>query len=82
MKNELVAKYNGFGNIYKYFKKTTQYKGQRYQLLNTELVTYDLTKLGSIQSLFYSIIEFYQMLANSDNSISTILNKEIYKDFN
>ncbi|OCL85532.1 ATP-dependent DNA helicase PcrA [Aliarcobacter thereius] len=82
LKNELVAKYNGFGNIYKYFKKTTQYKGQRYQLLNTELVTYDLTKLGSIQSLFYSIIEFYQMLANSDNSISTILNKEIYKDFN
>lgn len=82
LKNELVAKYNGFGNIYKYFKETTQYKGQRYQLLNTELVTYDLTKLGSIQSLFYSIIEFYQMLSNPDVSISSILSKEIYKDFN
>ena len=82
LKNELVAKYNGFENIYNLFKNTILYSGLNYQNLNTELVTYDKTKLGNVQNLIYKIIELHQSLVNLTTSISEILNEKIYEGFN
>ena len=82
LKNELVAKYNGFENIYNSFKNTILYSGLNYQNLNTELVTYDKTKLGNVQNLIYKIIELHQSLVNLTTSISEILNEKIYEGFN
>lgn len=82
LKNELVAKYNGFENIYNSFKNTILYSGLNYQNLNTELVTYDKTKLGNVQNLIYKIIELHQSLVNLKTPISEILNEKIYEGFN
>ena len=82
LKNELVAKYNGFENIYNSFKDTSLYSGVNYQALNTELVTYDKTKLGVIQNIFYKIIELQQLLVNPKTPISDMLNEKIYEGFN
>jgi DNA helicase-2/ATP-dependent DNA helicase PcrA len=82
LKNELVAKYNGFENIYNSFKDTILYSGQNYQALNTELVTYDITKLGVVQNLLYKIIELQQFLINPKTPISDMLNEKIYEGFN
>ena len=82
LKNELVAKYNGFENIYNSFKNTILYSGLNYQNLNTELVTYDKTKLGEVQNLIYKIIELQQSLVNPKTPISDILNEKIYEGFN
>lgn len=82
LKNELVAKYNGFENIYNSFQDTILYSGLNYQALNTELVTYDKTKLGDVQNLIYKIIELYQSLVNPKTPISEILNEKIYEGFN
>ena len=82
LKNELVAKYNGFENIYNSFKDTALYSGQNYQALNSELVTYDKTKLGDVQNLIFKIIELQQSLVNPKTPISEILNEKIYEGFN
>lgn len=82
LKNELVAKYNGFENIYGSFKDTSLYSGLNYSALNTELVTYDVTKLGDVQNLLYKIIELQQSLVNPKMPISDILNEKIYAGFN
>jgi DNA helicase-2/ATP-dependent DNA helicase PcrA len=82
LKNELVAKYNGFEKIYNSFKDTILYSGLNYQALNTELVTYDKTKLGDVQNLIYKIIELQQSLVNPKTPISDILNEKIYEGFN
>ena len=82
LKNELVAKYNGFENIYNSFKRTTLYSGLNYSTLNTELVTYDVTKLGDVQNLIYKIIELQQSLVNPKKPLSDIVNEKIYEGFN
>ncbi len=82
LKNELVAQYNGFENIYSIFKKTNKYKGLNYQSINTELVTNDTEKLGVVQNLFYRIIEFRQILKDKSTSVSGILDKKIYSNLN
>lgn len=81
LKNELVAKYNGFSNIYNCFKKTKYYSGVNYQALNTELVTNDIRKLGDVPNILYKIIELKQNLENLNTPITDILKEEIYKDF-
>ena len=82
LKNELVAKYNGFENIYNSFKDTILYSGQNYQVLNAELITYDITKLGDVQNLIYKIIVLQQSLINPKTPIPDILNEKIYEGFN
>jgi DNA helicase-2/ATP-dependent DNA helicase PcrA len=82
LKNELVAKYNGFENIYNSFKDTILYSGLNYSALNTELVTYDITKFGDVQNLIYKIIELQQSLVNPKTPMSNIVNEKIYDGLN
>ncbi len=80
--NKLVAKYNGFSNIYNHFSSSKQYSGKNYDRLNTELLSNDLLKLGIVQNLFYRIIEFKLHLENPKTSLASIFKYDIYKDFN
>ncbi|WP_424686077.1 MAG: UvrD-helicase domain-containing protein [Halarcobacter ebronensis] len=78
LKNELVAKYNGFPNIYDTFKDTKYYK-QNWDNINSELLGNDLSKLGNIQVLFYNILRFKHDLENPKTSILSIIKEDIYK---
>lgn len=49
--NELVAKYNKFENIYQKLKVTPYFK-TNWKNINTEILSQDLSKLGSIPNLF------------------------------
>jgi len=82
LKNELVAGYNGFENIYNKLKKSKRYSGLNYQDLNMELVTYDTTKFGVVQNLFYSIIELKQLLEDEKTVVANLLNKNLYNGLN
>lgn len=81
LKNELVAKYNGFENIYNCLKKVKQYSGANYNALNGELVVNDVKKLGDVQVLIYHILDFKHALSNPDTSINDFLKEEVYKNF-
>lgn len=77
--NELVAKYNGFENIYQKLKATPYFK-TNWKNINTEILSQDLSKLGSIPNLFYRIIDFKVKIENPKTSIVDLINEQIYKE--
>jgi len=76
--NELVAKYNGFENIYTKLKSTPYYK-TNWESINTEVLSNDLSKLGNIPILLYRIVEFKSQIDNPKTPIVDILNEKIYR---
>lgn len=78
LKNELVAKYNGFQDIYDKFRVTNYYK-KNWESINSELLSNDLSKLGNVQILIYKILDLKFNLENSKTSIPTIIKEDIYK---
>ncbi|APQ61938.1 ATP-dependent DNA helicase PcrA [Paenibacillus polymyxa] len=80
--NETVAKYSGFENIYNTFKQTNKYSGKNYDLLNTELLSNDLIKLGEIPRLLFKIIQLKSNLNNPSTPLIDILQNNIYEDMN
>jgi len=77
--NELVAKYNGFENIYQNLRNTNYYRNN-WQNINTQILSQDLSKLGVIPSLLYRIIDFQNKISNHKTLLIELLDKEIYKD--
>jgi len=77
--NELVAKYNKFGNMYQKLKKTPYFK-INWKNINTEILSQDLSKLGSVPSLMYRIIDFKEKVKNPKTSIIDLINEKIYQD--
>ncbi|MBW8015116.1 MAG: ATP-dependent helicase [Planctomycetes bacterium] len=75
--NKFVAEFNEFPAIYKHFSDTAFYK-KNYDRLNTELLSNDPSKLGSIPSLFYRISQFIFNIGNSETSLSSLIDKKIY----
>lgn len=76
LKNEIVAKNNGFSNVYSAFKESSKYKGSNWEQLNTELLSNDLTKLGDVQIFFYNLLEFKEKISNKSTLINRIITKE------
>ena len=76
--NELVAKYNGFENIYQKLKDTKYYKSN-WQNINTEILSQDLSKLGNIPNFLYRLIEFKHKIENPQTPITSLINEKIYK---
>ncbi|MFF2755591.1 UvrD-helicase domain-containing protein [Psychrobacillus sp. NPDC058041] len=70
--NKIVAEYSGFKNIYEVFKETDKYKGINYNLLNTELLSNDFSKLGEIPKLLFNIVRLYNNLANKMTPVINI----------
>lgn len=77
--NELVAKYNKFENIYQKLKSTKYYK-INWESINTEILSQDLLKLGSIPNLFYKLIDLKIKIENPKTPIIEILNEKTYKN--
>ncbi len=77
--NELVAKYNGFENIYQKLKDTKYYKSN-WQSINTEVLSNDLSKLGNIPILLYRVVELKRKIDNPKTPITDILNEKIYRN--
>ncbi len=75
--NRFVAEFNGFPDIYYHFSDTAFYK-KNYNRLNTELLSNDLSKLGSIPSLFYVILQFIVGLSNPETSLTSLIDKKNY----
>lgn len=74
--NKMVAKYSGFENIYSAFSETQKYSGLNYNLLNTELLSNDLSKLGEIQRLLYNVVGLKEYLSNPQVPVIKILLKD------
>jgi DNA helicase-2/ATP-dependent DNA helicase PcrA len=79
--NKLVAKYNGFENIYEKFSSTDYYK-KNWENINTELLSNDITKLGNVANLFYRVLKFKYNLENSKTPLTSIIKYEMYNNFN
>jgi len=75
--NKHVAEFNGFLDIYNCFSGTAYYK-KNYDRLNTELLSNDLLKLGSIPSLCYAVLNFMVGLNDSERSLGSLLDKKNY----
>lgn len=79
--NKLVAKYNGFENIYDRFASTAYYK-KNWKSITTELLNNDVKKLGDVTNLFYRVLKFKSDLENSKTPLASIIKYEIYKSLN
>lgn len=76
--NELVAKYNGFENIYQKLKATPYFK-INWKDINTEIFSQDLSKLGNIPNLFYRILDFKLKLKKPTTSLLDLAHEKVYK---
>ncbi len=80
--NQLVAKYAGFEEIYEKFKDTDKYKKNNFSLLNSELMSQDLTKLGDIPLLLFNIINFIYNSTKKSIFIKDIVKIENFDNIN
>lgn len=80
--NSTVAEYSGFGELYGAFKEADIYKGGNYDALNTELLSYDIKKLGNAQLIYYKIMDIYSMLRDPQTQIANLLPGELKQKMN
>lgn len=78
--NQDVAKYSGFLNMYETFKNTDQYKGFKYEQLNTELLSPDTAKLGRVQAMFDRLMRLYRDVRNEREPLRNILPTDDYRN--
>ena len=72
--NKLVSEFSGFMGIYNCFAKTDYYK-VNYDQLNTELLSSDLTKLGTIPKLLYNLIKLKNDIEMPQTPLSALFDK-------
>ena len=77
---KLIAEYSGFQDIYDFFYKSEYYK-KNHKQLTSELLSNDMTKLGSIPSFFFRIIKFLNDLQNEKTFVTDIFSK-VYRGKN
>lgn len=66
--NSYIAQVLGIQNIYDFFKKAPFYTGDKYNLLNQELLSTDISKLGRVQLCLFRMIEFCYRIKNADGN--------------
>ncbi|HCY44201.1 MAG TPA: hypothetical protein DHU33_02105 [Firmicutes bacterium] len=72
LKNDLVAKYNGFYSLYEYFKN-----GLNYNELNNYFFSTNINMLGKLTRLIYSIMMLISYFENNKTRISTLLSSKL-----
>lgn len=80
--NKTVAEYSGFRNIYDLFSHTSAYSGARYNQLNTELLSKDLSKLGDVPRYLFNILQFLVNIEDEKSLLKEILPISVCKDMN
>lgn len=69
--NQLVAKYNGFEQLYNSFYKSEYYQ-KNYNQLNDELMSHDLTKLGEVQKILFNFLELMTSVTDNKTPVSEV----------
>lgn len=72
LKNDLIAKYNGFYSLYEYFKN-----GLNYNELNNYFFSTNINMLGKLTRLIYSIMMLISYFENNKTRISTLLSSKL-----
>lgn len=67
--NKTVAEFSGFNNVYLAFKDTDKYKKYDFDLLNTEFLSKDTTKLGEIPKFIFNFIKLRNDLKSQDTPL-------------
>ena len=80
--NKTVAEHSGFGNIYNWFSRTSAYSGARYNQLNTELLSKDLSKLGDVPRYLFNILQFLVNIEDEKSLLKDILPVSVRKEMN
>lgn len=80
--NSSVAEYSGFGVLYNAFKEADIYKGGNYDVLNTELLSDDIKKLGNAQLIYYKIMDIHSKLRDPQTQIAEFLPIELKQKMN
>lgn len=75
--NKLVAELCGFSALYGCLSESKYYK-KNYDYLNTEFLSHDLSKLGSVPSYLYKIVHLKSLLENPQTPITDLLSKDVY----
>lgn len=77
--NKLVARLSGFENLYRGLIETKHYK-RYWDQANTEILSTDLTKLGSIPNMFFGLVHFHQRTSNPNTTIAELLDRKIIQE--
>ena len=77
--NAYIAEAIGIKEIYDFFKFAPHYKGANFSLLNQELLSTDISKLGRVQLCLYKTIQFFYRLERTaeDTMASEIIPVEL-----
>jgi len=79
--NKLVATLSNFENVHSIFTESKYYK-RYWDRTNTEILSTDLTKLGTIPRLFFEIMDFHKKVSNPRTPLESVLNQSILRKAN
>ncbi|GAA5139340.1 UvrD-helicase domain-containing protein [Alloalcanivorax gelatiniphagus] len=77
--NKLVATLSKFENVHSGFTGTKYYK-RFWDRTNTEVLSTDLTKLGTIPRLFFEIMNFQSKISNPRTPLESIIDRTILEN--
>jgi DNA helicase-2/ATP-dependent DNA helicase PcrA len=81
--NEKVAEQSGFFEIYNFFKNTNWYKrGRNFELLRDHLLSTDVSKLGVVQRVLFSILNFRYKITRNETMLINVVKEEIICEAN
>lgn len=81
--NKKVAEYNNFIYLYNIFSKCPIYKNSRYEQLNIDLLSNDISKLGVVQKVLYNLMNLISKIrCNESISIYELFEKKIPDNIN
>lgn len=81
LKNDLVAKKSGFGELYSYLQDTDYYKNH-YSQISMELLSDDEKKMGVVPLLFFHYIKLYLLINSLNTKISQYIPVGVYSNCN
>lgn len=82
LKNDIVAKRMGFGELYGIFSNSLRYKGNGYKQLNTEVLSDDINKLGKVPLRLYQWIQMYFNINEPKVAITEYIPIQVLKNLN
>ena len=82
LKNEIVASRMGFGDLFSVFSNAQYYKGAGYKQLSSEVLSDDVTKLGTVPLMLYKWMKMYSSISNPKIFINEYIPRSIYSKIN
>lgn len=81
--NKVVAEQTGLTNLYNVVKRMPRYSiGKGYDLINTELLSNDLSKLGYAQRAIYEFVDFFVCVNNPQTPICDVFPEKVLRRMN